>query len=62
MINLFELDYGQDEITAVCDVLDSKWLTMGPVTQKFEEEFKTRPSRASSSAVSDRCDEMLLYQ
>jgi len=30
----------QDEIDAVVDTLKSGWLTMGPKTIKFEDEFK----------------------
>ncbi|WP_035354353.1 DegT/DnrJ/EryC1/StrS family aminotransferase [Edaphobacter aggregans] len=30
---------GQDEILAVREVLESRWLTTGPVTQRFEREF-----------------------
>lgn len=38
-IPLFDLDIGEDEIKAVEKVLRSKWLTMGDVTRRFEEEF-----------------------
>ncbi len=38
-IPLFDLDYDQQEETAVLDVLRSKWLTMGEVTQRFEQAF-----------------------
>jgi dTDP-4-amino-4,6-dideoxygalactose transaminase len=36
---LSDIDLGQDEIDAVVNVLKSKWLSMGPVTQRFEDEF-----------------------
>jgi dTDP-4-amino-4,6-dideoxygalactose transaminase len=38
-IPLSDLDYGPEEDQAVLDVLHSKWLTMGGVTQSFEQEF-----------------------
>ena len=38
-IPLFDLDYGTEEETAVLDVLRSRWLTMGEVTQRFEQAF-----------------------
>jgi dTDP-4-amino-4,6-dideoxygalactose transaminase len=38
-IPLSDIDLDEEEIKAVEDVLKSKWLSMGPVTQKFEEEF-----------------------
>jgi dTDP-4-amino-4,6-dideoxygalactose transaminase len=39
-VPLADLDYGIEEETAVLDVLRRRWLTMGAVTQQFEEEFK----------------------
>ncbi len=38
-VPLSDLDMGEDEIRAVTDVLRSKWLTMGEVTQQFEQVF-----------------------
>ena len=38
-ITLCEPDIGQEEIKAVTNVLKSKWLTMGEVTQRFEKVF-----------------------
>jgi dTDP-4-amino-4,6-dideoxygalactose transaminase len=38
-IPLFDLDYGEEETAAVLRVLNSKWLTMGPETEQFEQEF-----------------------
>ena len=38
-IPLFDLDYGTEEEEAVLSVLRSRWLTMGEVTQKFEQAF-----------------------
>ena len=38
-IPLSDLDFGPEEENAVIQVLKSKWLTMGEVTQAFEAEF-----------------------
>ncbi len=38
-VPLSDLSYGQEEEEAVLNVLRSKWLTMGSVTQSFEAEF-----------------------
>ena len=38
-IPLSDIDFGEEEKNAVNDVLQSKWLTMGSVTQEFEEAF-----------------------
>ena len=37
---LSDIDLDEREKRAVSEVLDSKWLSMGPKTQKFEERFK----------------------
>jgi dTDP-4-amino-4,6-dideoxygalactose transaminase len=41
-IPLFDPDLGDEEIVAVTDVLRSKWLTMGGVTEKFERLFASK--------------------
>ena len=38
-VPLADLDYGPAENQAVLDVLNSRWLTMGAVTQKFEDQI-----------------------
>ena len=38
-IPLSDIDLDEEEIEAVTEVLKSKWLSMGPVTQRFEEGF-----------------------
>ena len=40
-IPLFDLDYGDDEKKAVVEVIESKWLSSGEKTKKFESEFST---------------------
>jgi dTDP-4-amino-4,6-dideoxygalactose transaminase len=39
LVPLSDLDYGTEEEAAVMEVLRSRWLTMGAVTQQFEQEF-----------------------
>lgn len=38
-IPLFDLNYDENETNAVLEVLRSRWLTTGPKTQEFEENF-----------------------
>lgn len=38
-IPLSDIDLNEEEINAVKKVLESKWLSMGPVTKEFEGEF-----------------------
>ena len=38
-IPLADIDFSSEEEEAVLQVLRSRWLTMGAVTQAFEEEF-----------------------
>ncbi|MEN4017087.1 MAG: DegT/DnrJ/EryC1/StrS family aminotransferase [Methanobacterium sp.] len=38
-VPLSDIDIGEEEIKSVENVLKSKWLSMGPVTQKFEIKF-----------------------
>jgi len=38
-VPLADLDYGEDEQQAVLNVLKSRWLTMGAITQEFEQRF-----------------------
>ena len=38
-IPLSDLDFGPEEEEAVNQVIRSKWLTMGGVTQQFENDF-----------------------
>jgi len=38
-VPLADIDFGEDEITAVTEVMRSRWLSMGAVTQQFEQEF-----------------------
>lgn len=38
-IPLADLDFGEAEVAAVTQVLQSRWLSMGPVTAEFERRF-----------------------
>ncbi len=40
-IPLFDLDYGDAEKNAVAEVIESKWLSSGEKTKKFESNFST---------------------
>lgn len=53
LIPLSDLDYGHDEENAVLDVLHSRWLTMGSVTQQFEAEFAEMAGALHACAVSN---------
>ncbi|MBW2045275.1 MAG: DegT/DnrJ/EryC1/StrS family aminotransferase [Deltaproteobacteria bacterium] len=52
-VSLADIDLGQDEINAVVKVLKSKWLTMGPITEKFEKEFAKHLGIRYAFAVSN---------
>jgi dTDP-4-amino-4,6-dideoxygalactose transaminase len=51
-VPLVDLAYGEAEERAVLDVLRHRWLTMGQVTQRFEEEFAARLGVKHAFAVS----------
>jgi len=52
-IPLSDLDYGPEEAAAVQRVLQSKWLSMGPETKAFEEEFAAFTGARHAVAVSN---------
>jgi dTDP-4-amino-4,6-dideoxygalactose transaminase len=52
-IPLSDIDFGTEENTAVQDVLNSRWLTMGSVTQKFEAEFAAYVGAKHAIAVTN---------
>ncbi|MCE5231190.1 DegT/DnrJ/EryC1/StrS family aminotransferase [bacterium] len=59
-IALSDLDYGREEEEAVLAVLRSKWLTMGAVTKKFEEEFAAAIGVKHAIAVTNGTDALML--
>ena len=52
-IPLFDLDYGKEEEDAVLAVLHSRWLSMGEVTQRFEQSFAERLGVKHAFAVAN---------
>jgi dTDP-4-amino-4,6-dideoxygalactose transaminase len=52
-VPLADLDYGEAEEQAVLDVLRRRWLTMGQVTQQFEQEFAQFTGAKYAFAVSN---------
>ncbi len=53
LVPLSDIKFGPEEKDAVKAVLESGWLTMGEITQKFEEEFKTYTGAKHAFAVSN---------
>lgn len=51
-IPLSDIDLGPEEQAAVAAVLDSKWLTMGGLTQRFEQAFAAHLGVGHAIAVS----------
>jgi len=52
-ITLADLDIGVEEDAAVLEVLHSRWLTMGEVTQRFEAEFTVHTGARYAFAVTN---------
>lgn len=52
-IPLSDIDFGSEETAAVVNVLESRWLTMGGVTQAFENEFSNYVGAKHALAVSN---------
>lgn len=53
LIPLSDLDYGAEEAAAVRRVLEGQWLSMGPETSAFEQEFAAAAGVPHSCAVSN---------
>lgn len=52
-VPLADLDYGESEEQAVLDVLRSRWMTMGAVTQEFERAYAEFVGAKHALAVSN---------
>ncbi|MBI5585675.1 MAG: DegT/DnrJ/EryC1/StrS family aminotransferase [Deltaproteobacteria bacterium] len=52
-IPLFDLNYDREEEQAVLDVLRSKWVSLGPRTEAFEQEFAARLGVQKAVALSN---------
>jgi dTDP-4-amino-4,6-dideoxygalactose transaminase len=52
-ISLSDIDLGEDEISAVENVLRRRWLTMGAVTQEFEAAFRNYTGATYALAVTN---------
>ena len=50
---LADIDFGEEEVKAVGDVIRSRWLSMGEVTQKFEQEFSAFSGTKHALAVTN---------
>jgi dTDP-4-amino-4,6-dideoxygalactose transaminase len=59
-VPLADLDYGQEEEAAVLNVLRSKWLTMGAVTEEFEAQFSQMLGVKHAIAVSNATEALHL--
>jgi dTDP-4-amino-4,6-dideoxygalactose transaminase len=51
-VPLADLDFDEAEMSAVREVLERKWLTMGPVTERFERAFAAAVGARHAVAVS----------
>jgi len=52
-VPLADLDYDQEEEEVVLDVLRRRWLTMGSITEAFEEEFAAYHEAIYALAISN---------
>ncbi len=52
-IPLSDLDFGEEETQAVLDVLSRRWLTMGALTQAFEQRFAEMVGARHAFALSN---------
>ena len=59
-VPFFRASLGDAEKKAVCDVIDSLWLTTGNVTQGFEDDFKAFIGAKHAFAVNSNTSGMLL--
>lgn len=60
LVPLADLDYGEEEEQAVLDVIHTRWLTMGSVTQEFERRFAEFVGAKHAIAVSNATEALHL--
>ena len=60
IVPLADLEYNEEEDRAVLDVLHSRWLTMGAVTQAFETEFAAAAGAKHALTVSNATEALHL--
>lgn len=53
LVPLADIDFSEDEVSAVTKVLKSRWLTMGSITQAFEQNFAEFIGAKHAIAVSN---------
>ena len=53
-IPLFDLNFGSEEESAVIEVLRSKWISMGPKTKEFEDNYARLHQSTYAVAVTNR--------
>lgn len=54
-VQLFELNYDEQESAAASEVIDSRWITMGERTRQFEQEFEALLGERSLCAAVSSC-------
>ena len=52
-VPLSDIDFGPEETAAVQEVMSSRWLTMGSITQEFEQEFAAYAHAKHAIAVTN---------
>ena len=52
-VPFFDLDYDESEERAILEVLQSKWISMGPRTEEFEKRFAQALGAKHAVAVSN---------
>jgi dTDP-4-amino-4,6-dideoxygalactose transaminase len=52
-ISLSDIDFGEEEISRVADVIKSKWISMGPLTKEFEKKFAEYMNVKHAIAISN---------
>lgn len=59
-VPFFKPSFSDEEKQAVCEVIDSGWLTTGKITHEFEEEFASYVGSMHALAVNSNTSGMIL--